>query len=106
MAVPAGLATAGAHAMNWIPLFSRSVPVVLQSEAPECGIACIAMVASYHGFRTDLPAMRQRLSTSLKGVTLKHISRVAESLNLTARGVQVPLESLGQLRLPAILHWD
>ena len=25
---------------------------------------------------------------------------------MTARGVQVPLESLGKLRLPAILHWD
>ena len=28
--------------------------MILQSEAPECGIACVAMVASYHGFRTDL----------------------------------------------------
>jgi ATP-binding cassette subfamily B protein RaxB len=92
--------------MTWIPLFSRTVPVVLQSEAPECGIACVAMIASYHGYRTDLPAMRQRLSTSMKGVTLKHISQVAESMHMTARGVQLPLESLGQLRLPAILHWD
>ena len=92
--------------MRWVPLFSNAVPVILQSEAPECGIACVAMIASYYGFRTDLPAMRQRLSTSLKGVTLKHISQVAETMHLTARGVQVPLASIGQLRLPAILHWD
>jgi len=92
--------------MRWVPLFSNTVPVILQSEAPECGIACVAMIASFYGFRTDLPAMRQRLSTSLKGVTLKHISQVAETMHLTARGVQVPLASLGQLRLPAILHWD
>src|SRR5204862_20660 len=84
-------------------LFQRRVPVILQSEAPECGIACLAMVASFHGHRTDLSAMRVRLSPSLKGVTLKHIAQIAESMGLSARGVQVPLESLAKLRLPAVL---
>jgi ATP-binding cassette subfamily B protein RaxB len=87
-------------------LFGPRTPVILQSEAPECGIACLAMVASYHGHRTDLSAMRLRLSPSLKGVTLKHIAQIAESMAMTARGVQVPLESLDKLRTPAILHWD
>ena len=87
-------------------LFGRRVPVILQSEAPECGIACLAMVASFHGHLTDLSAMRLRLSPSLKGVTLKHISQVAEAMGLAARGVQLPLESLAKLQLPAVLHWD
>jgi ATP-binding cassette, subfamily B, bacterial CvaB/MchF/RaxB len=87
-------------------LLSPKVPVILQSEAPECGIACLAMVASFHGHRTDLSAMRLRLSPSLKGITLKHIAQIAETMGMTARGVQVPLESLGKLRLPAVLHWD
>ena len=86
--------------------FGRRIPVTLQSEAPECGIACLAMVASYHGHLTDLSAMRLRLSPSLKGVTLKHVSQVAEAMGLAARGVQVQLESLGKLTLPAVLHWD
>ncbi len=51
--------------MKWHPLFRRSVPVLLQSEASECGITCVAMIASYHGFLTDLAAMRERLATSL-----------------------------------------
>jgi ATP-binding cassette, subfamily B, bacterial CvaB/MchF/RaxB len=84
----------------------RRVPMILQSEAPECGIACVAMVASFHGFRTDLSAMRMRLAPSMKGVTLKHINSIAETMNLSARGVKVALEALGQLKLPAILHWD
>ena len=87
-------------------LLSPRIPVVLQSEAPECGIACLAMIASYHGHRTDLSAMRLRLSPSLKGVTLKHIAHIGEAMGMSSRGVQVPLESLGKLRLPAILHWD
>ncbi len=87
-------------------LFSRGVPVILQSEAPECGIACLAMIASYHGHLTDLSAMRLRLSPSLKGVTLKHLAQIAETMGLTARGVQVPLEGLAKLQRPALLHWD
>ncbi|MGZ5037897.1 MAG: peptidase domain-containing ABC transporter, partial [Usitatibacter sp.] len=87
-------------------LLSPRVPVILQSEAPECGIACLAMVASFYGHRTDLSAMRVRLSPSLKGITLKNVAQIAETMAMTARGVQVPLESLGKLRLPAILHWD
>ena len=69
-------------------LLQPKVPVILQSEAPECGIACLAMIASHHGHRTDLSAMRLRLSTSLKGVTLKHIAQIGETMGLTARGVQ------------------
>src|SRR6267154_254112 len=87
-------------------LLSPRVPVILQSEAPECGIACLAMVSSFYGHRTDLSAMRLRLSPSLKGITLKNIAQIAETMGMTARGVQVPLDSLGKLRLPAVLHWD
>jgi len=87
-------------------LFARHVPLILQSEAPECGIACVAMIASYHGHRTDLAAMRMRLAPSMKGVTLQHIASIAQTMKLSPRGVKVPLEALGKLRLPAILHWD
>jgi ATP-binding cassette subfamily B protein RaxB len=87
-------------------LFSRKVPLILQTEAPECGVACVAMIASSHGWRTDLAAMRLRLSPSMKGVTLQHIAQIAETMGLSARGVQVPLKMLAQIKLPAILHWD
>ncbi len=87
-------------------MFGKRVPLILQSEAPECGIACVAMIASYHGHRTDLAAMRMRLAPSMKGVTLQNIGAIAHSMKLAPRGVQAPLEALAKLRLPAILHWD
>src|SRR5512134_216125 len=83
-------------------MFGRTVPLILQSEAPECGIACVAMIASYHGLRTDLSAMRVRLSPSMRGVTLKNIAMIADTMKMSARGVQAPLNALAQLRLPAI----
>ena len=44
----------------------RRVPLVLQTEAAECGLACLAMVASYYGYQTDLATLRDR-STSRVG---------------------------------------
>ena len=87
-------------------IFGRRIPVILQSEAPECGIACVAMIATYHGFMTDLVAMRQRMSVSMKGTTLKTIAQIAETMKMSARGVQVSLDALDRVKLPAILHWD
>lgn len=85
---------------------SQRVPVIMQSQAPECGIACLAMVASYHGLLTDLAAMRVRLSPSMKGITLANVAELAETMGLTARGVKLALEDLDQLQRPALLHWD
>lgn len=40
----------------------RRTPFIQQSEASECGLACLAMVASYHGLKTDMPTLRRRFS--------------------------------------------
>ncbi len=91
---------------NLFSVFQKRVPMILQSEAPECGIACVAMVASYHGHETDLISMRMRLSPSLKGITLKQVSQVAETMGLATRGVKADMPALSKLQLPAVLHWD
>jgi ATP-binding cassette subfamily B protein RaxB len=82
------------------------VPVVLQAEAAECGLACLAMVAAAHGHRTDLAALRQRFPLSLKGVTMVDLVRMAESMSLQSRALRAEPEHLPELQLPCILHWD
>ena len=47
--------------------FSRRLPVLRQTEAAECGLVCLAMVASFHGLRTDPAAIRMRCATSNRG---------------------------------------
>src|SRR5262245_11585074 len=84
----------------------RCLPLVLQTEATECGLACLAMVAGYHGHRIDLNTLRRRHPVSLNGVTLKALMLVAGHLNFTCRPLRIELEHLAELRLPAILHWD
>ena len=55
--------------------WGRRLPVVLQTEAAECGLACLAMIASYHGHHADPTALRRRFGFSLKGATLKDADR-------------------------------
>jgi ATP-binding cassette subfamily B protein RaxB len=82
------------------------LPLLLQTEAAECGLACLAMVAGHHGMRTDLPALRRRFTLSLKGSTLADLVRMAGALQLNARAVRAEMEHLPQLALPCVLHWD
>ena len=79
--------------------------MVFQTEAAECGLACLAMIAGHHGLNVDLPALRQRFSLSLRGTTLNHIIRFAGALDLTGRPLRVELEDLDCLKTPCILHW-
>ncbi len=84
----------------------RKLPLILQTEATECGLACLAMVAGYHGFRTDLASMRRLFLVSIKGTTLGHLLQMATALNMATRPVKLELEDLPQLRMPCILHWN
>ncbi|MDX1587783.1 MAG: peptidase domain-containing ABC transporter [Oleiphilaceae bacterium] len=84
----------------------RQVPVIQQTAMAECGLACLAMVASFHGFQTDLNALRRRFPVSLKGTTLKQLMTTADRLNLGVRPLKVEVDSLRDLATPAILHWD
>ena len=86
--------------------FSHSVPVILQTEASECGLACIAMIANYYGYKTDLISLRQRYSISAHGATLKQIMNTAGQLKLASRPLKLEMEYLSKLQKPCILHWE
>jgi ATP-binding cassette, subfamily B, bacterial CvaB/MchF/RaxB len=82
------------------------LPVVRQTEAAECGLACLAMIASYHGHRIDLNTLRRRHPVSLKGVALRGLIKVASQLHFSCRPLRFEMDGLRDLQLPAIAHWD
>jgi ATP-binding cassette subfamily B protein RaxB len=84
----------------------KRVPVVLQSEAAECGLACMTMIAQYYSDKRDLNALRQTMSVSLRGTTLKDVMRIASDLGFQTRAIKIEMEHLAQLSCPAILHWN
>jgi ATP-binding cassette, subfamily B, bacterial CvaB/MchF/RaxB len=85
--------------------WGQRLPMVFQTEAAECGLACLAMIAGYHGAQIDLPALRRRFSVSLRGATLAHVIKFAAGLELTGRPLRLELEDLAYLKTPCILHW-
>ncbi|MDQ0474786.1 peptidase domain-containing ABC transporter [Labrys wisconsinensis] len=89
-----------------LDLGPRSLPVVTASEAAECGLACMAMVARFHGHDIDMNALRQRYALSLAGASLKSLMGIADQLGFSTRALKVELQALRRIRLPAILHWD
>jgi ATP-binding cassette subfamily B protein RaxB len=84
---------------------SRPVPLILQHERSECGLAVIAMVAGHYGNEVGLHSLRNRASVSSRGASLKDLVEVARDLRLVARPLRLELNEIGNLRLPAILHW-
>ena len=85
---------------------AKRLPVILQTEAAECGLASIAMVAAYYGYKTDLTSLRQEHEISLKGANLEELMQIADKLKLSTRALRLDLEHLSQLKTPCILHWD
>lgn len=87
-------------------LGARRTALVRQSEAAECGLACLAMVANHHGHDLDLAAMRRRFGATSRGMGLRQLMQAADAVGLTPRPLRLDLDSLGAVQLPAILHWD
>lgn len=78
----------------------------LQTQAAECGLVCLAMIATAHGQHWDLNDLRRRFPLSLKGATLESIIAYSAELGLAARPLRLDLDELRELALPCILHWD
>ena len=86
--------------------FRKTLPIFRQSEAAECGLACLGMVASYWGKDYDLPALRRKFPITLQGAALDDLVRVSKNLGLTTRTLTLEMGELPQIALPAIIHWE
>ena len=85
---------------------AKRLPIILQTEATECGLACLTMVAKFYGHDVDLNGMRALHPISLKGASLQTLIDLSEQMNLGSRALRLDLDAIDKLRLPAILHWD
>lgn len=79
---------------------------IAQTEASECGLACLAMICSAHRVHIGLPALRRRFALSLKGIKLSSLIQLAQQLGFNARPLRLEMEDLPRLALPCIVHWD
>lgn len=83
-----------------------ALPVVMQAAAGECGLACFAMIAAYHGRWIELATLRRAYPMSARGASLRSIVRVCEANGMASRAVRLEFEDLNKLATPCVLHWD
>ena len=84
----------------------KTIKPILQSEKAECGLACLAMIATNHGYNISIAELRERYPIDSRGGSLNELIKIATSLGFVSRPLRVELENLGHLELPCILHWD
>lgn len=87
-------------------MLNKTVPIVLQSEASDCGFACIAMVCKYHGMSASLPALKSNYGSSVQGTSLYELHSIATDVGFSVRGIQFQEEGIKEVSLPAIVHWS
>lgn len=88
-------------------IFKRQkLPVIHQASRAECGLACLAMISTYHGYAVDVQTLRVRFAPSLRGMTFIDLQAVAEKMGLASRAVKIKMHALNNLQTPAVLHWD
>lgn len=84
----------------------KRMPVILQDEMSECGIACIAMISSYYGKNLSLREMRQHYRVARDGMSLLQVVKMCEEHNLISRPLRLTLANTVHLRTPSILFWN
>ncbi|HEX5080616.1 MAG TPA: peptidase domain-containing ABC transporter [Blastocatellia bacterium] len=79
---------------------------IRQIDEMDCGAASLAMVCRYFGRKVSITRIRQVVNTATDGTSLRGLCRGAEALGLAARSVKASKSNVGQMPLPAIIHWE
>lgn len=82
----------------------RSVKI-RQQDISDCGAACLASVAAFHGLIFPVSRLRIYSGTSTEGTTIAGIISAAGIIGLSAKGYKGKTGSLYKIPKPAILHF-
>ncbi len=77
--------------------------IILQQEPADCGIACLATIARYHGGEVLIENLRHWSGTLSQGTTLLGLKQAAARIGLDAEGYEITLDELSSLQWPCIL---
>jgi ATP-binding cassette, subfamily C, bacteriocin exporter len=77
---------------------------IRQHDITDCGAACLASIAEYHGLKYTIPKIRQMAFTDRDGTNLLGLIEAAEKLGFIAKGVRCQPGNLKHIPFPAIAH--
>ena len=84
----------------------KKMPVILQNEVAECGLASLAMCFNAYGLDISLAQLRSKYRFGKDGMSIADLSNICESEGMIGDVYELGMEHMSDLGLPAILHWD
>ncbi len=83
----------------------NKLPVVLQQEQSDCGVACLLSIIKYYGGCNTADRIRRLSGTDTTGTTLLGLYQASCKLGFTSKGAKMSLEGLMNHKKPCILHF-
>jgi ATP-binding cassette subfamily B protein len=81
-------------------------PFYKQQDAKDCGPTCLKIIAKHYQKTISIQQLRSLGQTTRVGSSLLGLSNASEALGFRSLGVKLSLQSLREVPLPCILHWN
>ena len=84
----------------------KRIPVVMQFDSSDCGVACASSICSYYGKNIGLSRIRALMGTDAYGTSVKGLMNGLQGIGFETLAVDVPKESIGDgdYTMPAIVR--
>jgi ATP-binding cassette, subfamily B, bacterial len=86
--------------------FLKKFPFYKQADSKDCGPTCLKTVAKYYGKTINIQELRNYSETTREGSNLLFLSDAAEKVGFRTLGVKLNINSLQEVPLPCVLHWN
>lgn len=77
-----------------------------QIEHSDCGISCIRMISRYYGVKVPRQYLHSISDLNRVGMSIKDMKSCFEKIEMKAEALQLRLEHMDTMPLPAILFWQ
>ena len=84
---------------------SKKIKFKYQLNANDCGIACIQMITQYYGKEYDINTIKRNCEVSKLGISIKDIRRFFESIGIDSHSINITIDDIWEMPLPAILFF-
>ena len=84
----------------------KDFPFFKQADLKDCGPTCLKIIAKHYGKTINIQELRDQSETTREGSNLLFLSDAAENIGFRSLGIKTDTETLEEIELPCILHWN